>query len=61
VAGTGLSPQNAFRLQRDGACAFLDKAELGLEPGSQVVLLALARIVADMETGGSELAFDSGR
>src|SRR5580700_250063 len=34
VAFTGLSQKNAVRLQQDGACAFLDKAELGLDKGS---------------------------
>jgi CheY-like chemotaxis protein len=45
VAFTGLSQKNAGRLEQDGACAFLDKAELGLEHGSQALLLALARIL----------------
>ncbi len=45
VAFTGLSQKNAVRLQQDGACAFLDKAELGLDKGSEALLVALARII----------------
>lgn len=45
VALTGLSQKNAGRLEQDGACAFLDKAELGLDRGSGALLLALARIM----------------
>jgi CheY-like chemotaxis protein len=45
VAFTGLSQRNAVRLQQDGACAFLDKAELGLDKGSGTLLAALAKIV----------------
>jgi CheY-like chemotaxis protein len=45
VAFTGLSQKNAVRLQQDGACAFLDKAELGLDKGSEALLAALARIM----------------
>jgi CheY-like chemotaxis protein len=48
VAFTGLSNKNAGRLEQDGACAFLDKAELGLEHGSEALLVALARIVRDL-------------
>jgi hypothetical protein len=33
------------RLQKDGACAFLDKAELGLDKGSETLLEALAGIM----------------
>src|SRR5579864_642930 len=45
VAFTGLSQKNATRLEQDGACAFLDKAELGLDKGSEALLVALARIL----------------
>jgi len=45
VAFTGLSHKNAVRLEQDGACAFLDKAELGLDKGSEALLAALAGIV----------------
>ncbi len=45
VAFTGLSQKNAERLRRDGACAFLDKAALGLEKGSEILLTELAGIV----------------
>jgi len=49
VAFTGLSHKNASRLQHDGACAFLDKAELGLEKGSEALLVALARIIRSLK------------
>jgi CheY-like chemotaxis protein len=49
VAFTGLSHKNASRLQHDGACAFLDKAELGLEKGSEALLVALARIILSLK------------
>lgn len=45
VVLTGLSQKNAVRLQRDGAYAFLEKSELGLEHGCEALLAALAEIV----------------
>ena len=45
VALTGLSQKNADRLQSDGACAFLEKSELGLDRGSEMLLKAVARIL----------------
>ena len=48
VAFTGPSHKNASRLEHDGACAFLDKAELGLEKGSEVVV-ALAHIIPSLK------------
>ena len=48
VAFTGLSNKNAMRLEQDGACAFLDKAELGLDKGSEALLAALARIIQNL-------------
>ena len=45
VVFTGLSHKNAARLQHDGAFAFLEKSELGLEKGSEALLAALAEIV----------------
>lgn len=58
VAFTGLSQKNAGRLEQDGACAFLDKAELGLDRGSGALLLALARIMRrlKLEVPGGALA-----
>ena len=44
MAFTGLSQKNAVRLEQDGAFAFLDKAELGLDKGSEALLVALARM-----------------
>lgn len=49
VAFTGPSHKNASRLEHDGACAFLDKAELGLEKGSEALLVALARIIRSLK------------
>ena len=48
VAFTGLSQKNSERLKKDGAIAFLDKADLGLEKGSQNLLTALAEIVRNL-------------
>jgi len=45
VVFTGLSQKNAVRLQQDGACAFLEKSELGLDKGCETLLAALAEIV----------------
>jgi CheY-like chemotaxis protein len=45
VAFTGLSQKNAARLEHDGAYAFLDKSELGLDKGCEAFLVALAGIV----------------
>jgi CheY-like chemotaxis protein len=48
VVFTGLSQKNAARLQQDGACAFLDKSELGLDKGCEAFLQALAEIVGKL-------------
>lgn len=58
VAFTGLSQKNAVRLVQDGACAFLDKSELGLDKGSEALLVALARIVRrlKLEVPGEPMA-----
>ena len=45
VVFTGLSQKNAARLEKDGACAFLEKTELGLDKGCDAFLAALADIV----------------
>jgi CheY-like chemotaxis protein len=49
VVLTGLSQKNAGRLQQDGASAFLEKAELGLDKGSDKLLAALAEIVRTLK------------
>ena len=49
VAFTSLSQKNAIRLEQDGAFAFLDKAELGLDKGSEALLVALARIMRELK------------
>jgi two-component system chemotaxis response regulator CheY len=48
VALTGLSHKNAERLQADGALAFLEKSELGLDKGAGVLLSALKEIIQQM-------------
>jgi two-component system, OmpR family, alkaline phosphatase synthesis response regulator PhoP len=45
VVCTGLSQKNAERMQTDGAFAFLEKSELGLERGPDALLAALQEIV----------------
>jgi len=45
VVFTGLSHKNAERLRQDGACAFLEKSELGLEKGCETLLGTLADIL----------------
>src|SRR5215471_16722264 len=49
VAFTGLSQKNASRLREDGAYAFLDKSELGLEKGCETLLHALAGILRELK------------
>lgn len=49
VVFTGLSQKNAERLQQDGACAFLEKSELGLDKGCETLLAALADILRKLE------------
>ena len=48
VVLTGLSHKNAARLQKDGAFAFLEKSELGLDTGCEALLAALADIVRSL-------------
>jgi CheY-like chemotaxis protein len=48
VAFTGLSQKNAARLQKDGACAFLEKSELGLDKGCEKFLSALKDILQQL-------------
>jgi len=49
VAFTGLSQKNAMRLQRDGACAFLEKSALELDKGCDTLLTALAEILRQLK------------
>lgn len=49
VVFTGLSQKNAARLQKDGACAFLDKSELGVDTGCEAFLVALAGILRELK------------
>ena len=48
VVLTGLSQKNAARLRQDGAFAFLEKSELGLDKGCEALLAALADIVRSL-------------
>jgi CheY-like chemotaxis protein len=48
VAFTGLSQKNAMRLQKDGACAFLEKSALELDKGCETLLTALADILRQL-------------
>ena len=48
IAFTGLSQKNATRLQKDGACAFLDKSALDLDKGSESLLNALGEILREL-------------
>lgn len=48
VVLTGLSQRNAERLQADGALAFLEKSDLGLDKGPEVLLAALSAIVQQL-------------
>jgi CheY-like chemotaxis protein len=48
VVLSGLSQKNAARLQEDGACAFLEKSELGLDKGAEKLLAALAGIMGNL-------------
>lgn len=50
VAFTGMSQKNAERLQHDGAVAYLEKSELGLEQGCGRLLQSLKEIVTNLET-----------
>jgi CheY-like chemotaxis protein len=49
VAFTGLSQKNAPRLQQDGAFAYLEKSELGLDKGCDSFLAALGAIVEKLK------------
>jgi CheY-like chemotaxis protein len=45
VVVTGMSVKNAERLERDGAAGFLEKADLALEGGAEMLLKALKEIL----------------
>jgi len=49
VAFTGLSQKNAMRLQKDGACAFLEKSALELDKGCDTLLSTLAVILRKLK------------
>ena len=50
VAFTGMSNKNAERLQQDGAAAYLEKSELGLDRGCERLLSALHDIVGELNS-----------
>jgi two-component system cell cycle response regulator len=56
VVFTGLSQKNAARLQQDGACAFLEKSDLGLDKGNGKLLDVLAEIVRKLNLQVPKLA-----
>ena len=56
VAFTGLSTKNAVRLQQDGACAFLEKADLGLDKGCETLLASLAEILKKLKLATARAA-----
>ena len=45
VVLTGLSQKNAERLQEDGAAGFLEKSALGLDQGSEALVVAVREFV----------------
>ncbi len=61
VVLTGLSHKNAARLQQDGASAFLEKSELGLDSGCEALLTELGRIVQRLHLGTSGPALALGK
>jgi len=50
VVLTGLSETNAERLHRDGAFAFLAKADLALDQGAEPLLAVLTKIFAELRS-----------
>lgn len=56
VVLSGLSQKNATRLQGDGAFAFLEKADLALEKGSQALLTALDDIIKRLPAARAQSA-----
>ncbi len=54
VVFTGMSHKNAERLQQDGAVAYLQKSELGLEGGCERLLSALTQILGKLKAGAAE-------
>jgi len=56
VVLTGLSQKNAMRLQQDGACAFLEKSDLGLDKGCEKLLAVLGGIVRTLNLEVPEAA-----
>ena len=48
VVLTGMSQRNAEWLRRDGASAFLGKAELALDKGPEALLAALAQVIKQL-------------
>jgi CheY-like chemotaxis protein len=48
VVLTGLSQKNAERLREDGASGFLEKSALGLDSGSEALLVAVRDFVQEL-------------
>lgn len=51
VVLTGLSQKNTVRLQQDGACAFLEKSESGLDKGCENAAGGTGGDCAEVESG----------
>ncbi|HET9406494.1 MAG TPA: response regulator [Candidatus Sulfotelmatobacter sp.] len=59
VVLSGLSHNNAARLQQDGAFSFLEKSELGLDKGAEALLLSLRQILQDAPRRSAKAASSS--
>lgn len=53
VVLTGLSHKNAARLKQDGAFAFLEKSQLGLDRGCDALLVAVADMLKRLNRASS--------
>ena len=56
VVLTGLSQTNAERLRRDGAFAFLAKADLALDQGAEPLLAALTKVFTELRSASNAQA-----
>jgi CheY-like chemotaxis protein len=59
VVLTGLSQTNAERLRRDGAFAFLAKADLALDQGGEPLLAILTKILTELSGARIQPAWGS--
>jgi CheY-like chemotaxis protein len=56
---TGLSCKNAARLKQDGAFAFLEKSQLGLDKSCEALLAAVAETLKQLKLPAPAKALDS--